>query len=95
MAKATFQKLAFGSSCVSFSALNIVILFSTAHQGFKIDKLIYALVGMLVCVLVGNIMNSINAQTILPALKRPGRLKMKITGALHHAVLPVKCGVFR
>jgi len=55
--ESTFQKLAFGL-VLFLSALNIVILFSAVHQGFKIDKLIYALVGMLF-VFIGNIMNSI------------------------------------
>ncbi len=55
--KATFQKLAFGL-VVFLTALNIVILFSTAHHGFKIDKLIYPLVGLLF-VFIGNMMNSI------------------------------------
>ncbi len=55
--ESTFQKLAFGI-VLFLSALNIVILFSAVHQGFKIDKLLYPLVGLLF-VFMGNIMNSI------------------------------------
>jgi len=55
--ESTFQKLAFGL-VVFLTALNIVILFSTAHNGFKIDKLIFPLIGLMF-VFLGNIMNSI------------------------------------
>jgi uncharacterized membrane protein len=55
--EATFQKLAFGL-VIFLSALNIVIIFSTAHNGFKIDKLIFPLIGLLFA-FIGNILNSI------------------------------------
>jgi uncharacterized membrane protein len=55
--ESTFQKLAFGI-VLFISALNIAIIFATAHHGFKIDKLIYPLVGLLF-VFIGNIINSI------------------------------------
>ena len=55
--ESTFQKLAFG--IVFFlSALNIAIIFSTIHHGFKINKLIFPLIGLLFA-FIGNIMNSI------------------------------------
>lgn len=53
----TFNKLAFGL-VIFLSALNIAIIFSTVNHGFKIDKLIFPLVGLLF-VFIGNIMNSI------------------------------------
>jgi uncharacterized membrane protein len=53
----TFQKLAFGL-VIFFSALNIAIIFSTIHQGVKIEKLIFPLIGLLF-VFIGNVMNSI------------------------------------
>jgi uncharacterized membrane protein len=55
--ESTFQKLAFGV-VLFITALNIVIIFSTAHHGFKIDKLIFPLIGLMF-VFLGNIMNSI------------------------------------
>jgi uncharacterized membrane protein len=55
--ESTFQKLALGL-VIFLSALNIVILFSTAHQGLKIEKLIFPLIGLMF-VFLGNIMNSI------------------------------------
>ena len=55
--EATFQKLAFGL-VLFFSFLNIAIIYSTAHNGFKIDKLIFPSIGLL-CVFLGNMMNSI------------------------------------
>jgi uncharacterized membrane protein len=55
--ESTFQKLAFGL-VVFLTALNIVILFSIAHNGFKIDKLIFPLIGLMF-VFLGNMMNSI------------------------------------
>jgi uncharacterized membrane protein len=53
----TFQKLAFGL-VVFLSALNIAIVFSTINHGFKIDKLIFPLIGLLFA-FIGNLMNSI------------------------------------
>ena len=53
----TFQKLGLGM-VIFLAALNIVIIFSTAHHGFKIDKLIFPLMGLMF-VFLGNIMNSI------------------------------------
>jgi uncharacterized membrane protein len=55
--EATFQKLAFGL-VVFLSALNIVIIFSTAHNGFKIEKIMFPLIGLLFA-FIGNMMNSI------------------------------------
>jgi len=55
--EATFQKLGLGI-VILLSALNIAIIFATAHRGFQIDKLILPLLGLMF-VFIGNIMNSI------------------------------------
>jgi uncharacterized membrane protein len=55
--ESTFQKLAFGI-VIFLSALNIAIIFSTIHHEFKINKLIFPLIGLLFA-FIGNIMNSI------------------------------------
>ncbi len=55
--ESTFQKLAFGI-VIFLSALNIAITFATIHHGFKINKLIFPLIGLLFA-FMGNIMNSI------------------------------------
>ena len=53
----TYQKLATGI-VIFISALNLVIIFATAHQPFQIHKLILPLVGLML-VFIGNILNSI------------------------------------
>ena len=53
----TFQKLGLGM-VIFLAALNITIIFSTAHHGFQIHKLIFPLIGLMF-VFLGNIMNSI------------------------------------
>lgn len=53
----TFQKLALGI-VIFISAMNIVIVFSTLNHGFKIDKLIFPLIGLLF-VFIGNLLNSV------------------------------------
>ena len=55
--EATFQKLALGI-VLFISALNIAIIYATAHRGFKIDQLIFPLIGLLFA-FMGNMMNSI------------------------------------
>jgi uncharacterized membrane protein len=55
--EATFQKLALGL-VIFLSALNIAILFATAHHGFQVNKVIFPLVGLLF-VFIGNVMNNI------------------------------------
>ena len=55
--EATFQKLGLGL-VLFLTALNIVIIFATIHQGLKIDKLIFPLIGLLFAFL-GNMMFSI------------------------------------
>jgi uncharacterized membrane protein len=55
--ESTFQKLGLGI-VIFVSALNIAIVYATAHRGFKIDKLIFPLIGLLFAFL-GNMMNSI------------------------------------
>jgi uncharacterized membrane protein len=54
---ATFQKLAFGL-VIFLSALNIAILFATAHHGFEVNKVLFPIIGLLF-VFIGNIMNNI------------------------------------
>lgn len=53
----TFLKLGVGV-VIFISALNICIIYATAHQGFQIDKLILPLLGLMF-VFIGNIFNSI------------------------------------
>lgn len=53
----TYRKLAAGI-VIFLSALNIAIIYATAHRGFQLDKLILPLVGLML-VFVGNILNSI------------------------------------
>lgn len=53
----TFQKIALGI-IIFFSALNIVIIYSTVNHGFKIDNLILPLVGLFFA-FMGNMMHSI------------------------------------
>lgn len=53
----TFNKLALGI-IVFLAALNIGIIYAAAHHGFKADKLIFPIMGLLFA-FVGNIMNSI------------------------------------
>jgi uncharacterized membrane protein len=53
----TFQKLAFGI-VVFFTLLDIAIAFAAVNSGFKIDKLILPIVGMLLA-FMGNVMHSI------------------------------------
>lgn len=55
--EATFQKLAFGI-VIFLAALNLCIMYATAHRGFDIGKLIFPLAGLLF-VFIGNMMNSI------------------------------------
>lgn len=55
--EATFQKLAFGI-VIFLAALNICIMYATAHRGFDVGKLIFPLAGLLF-VFIGNMMNSI------------------------------------
>jgi uncharacterized membrane protein len=55
--EATFQKLAFGI-VVFFTLLDIAIAFAAVNSGFKIDKLILPIVGMLLA-FMGNVMHSI------------------------------------
>ncbi|MDB5008385.1 MAG: sdpI [Mucilaginibacter sp.] len=55
--ESTFQKFALGL-VIFLSALNIAITFSTIHHGFKPDKLVFSLVGLLF-VFMGNMMHSI------------------------------------
>jgi uncharacterized membrane protein len=55
--ESTFQKLAFGL-VIFLTALDIAIAYSAMHHGFKIDKLIFPLIGLLF-VFIGNFMNSI------------------------------------
>src|SRR6202012_4364804 len=52
-----FRKLAAGI-VIFLSALNISIIFATAHQGFHIEKLILPIAGLMF-IFIGNIMNSI------------------------------------
>lgn len=53
----TFQKLALGI-VIFIAALNICIMYATAHRGFDVGKLIFPLAGLLF-VFIGNMMNSI------------------------------------
>lgn len=53
----TYMKLAVGI-VILLSALNIVIIYATAHKGFQIDKLLLPLLGLMF-VFLGNILNSI------------------------------------
>jgi uncharacterized membrane protein len=55
--ESTFQKMAFGI-IIFLAALNISIMYATAHRGFDVGKLIFPLAGLLF-VFIGNIMNSI------------------------------------
>lgn len=55
--EATFQKMALGL-VLFLAALTIAIIFSTANQSFKIDKLILPIIGLLFA-FIGNIMHSI------------------------------------
>jgi len=53
----TFQKLAFGI-IIFLAALNMCIMYATAHRGFDVVTLIFPLAGLLF-VFIGNMMNSI------------------------------------
>jgi len=53
----TFQKMALGI-VVFLSALNIVIIYATAHQGVRVDKVIFPVIGLLFA-FMGNVMHSI------------------------------------
>jgi uncharacterized membrane protein len=55
--EATFQKLGLGI-VIFLAALDLAIIFVTAHRGFQIDKLIFPLIGLLFAFL-GNIFNNI------------------------------------
>jgi len=55
--ESTFQKLAFGI-VIFLAALNVCIMYATAHRGFDVGKLIFPLAGLLF-VFIGNMMNSI------------------------------------
>lgn len=55
--EATFQKLAFGM-VVFLAALGIAIAFATQNEAFKIDKLIFPIIGLLFA-FIGNMMHSI------------------------------------
>jgi uncharacterized membrane protein len=55
--QATFQKIALGM-VVFLAALDIVIIFATAHHGFQIDKLMLPVIGLMFAFL-GNVFNNI------------------------------------
>ncbi|MDP9079446.1 MAG: SdpI family protein [Bacteroidota bacterium] len=77
----TFQKLALG--IVFFiSALVIAIIFSTAHKGIKIDKLILPLTGLLFA-FMGNIMHSIKPN-YFAGIRTPWTLESEDTWRVTH-----------
>jgi uncharacterized membrane protein len=55
--ESTFQKLAFGL-VVFLTALNLVIIYSAVHNGIKIEKVLFPIIGLFF-VFMGNMMNSI------------------------------------
>lgn len=55
--EATFQKMALGL-VLFLSTLTIAIIFATVNKGFRIDRLIYPIIGLLFA-FIGNMMNSI------------------------------------
>ena len=55
--QATFQKIGLGM-VVFTAALNIVIIFATAHHGFQIEKLMLPVIGLMFAFL-GNLFNTI------------------------------------
>lgn len=79
--ESTFQKLALGI-VVFISALVIVILFSTAHQGVKIDKLIFPLMGLLFA-FMGNVMHSIKPN-YFAGIRTPWTLENEDTWRVTH-----------
>jgi uncharacterized membrane protein len=55
--ESTFKKLAFGL-VVFLTALNLLMIFAALHNGFKIEKMLLPVIGLLF-VFLGNMMNSI------------------------------------
>ncbi len=55
--EATFQKIALGI-VVFMAALDIVIIFATAHRGFKIERLMLPVIGLMMA-FFGNMFNNI------------------------------------
>jgi len=55
--ESTFKKLAFGL-VVFLTALNLIIIFAALNNGFKIEKMLFPVIGLLF-VFLGNMMNSI------------------------------------
>jgi uncharacterized membrane protein len=55
--KDTFQKIAF-AVVVFVSAINIVIIYAVTHNGFRIDKLLFPIIGLFF-IYLGNLMHSI------------------------------------
>ncbi|HWZ14234.1 MAG TPA: SdpI family protein [Mucilaginibacter sp.] len=53
----TFKKLGMGL-IIFFTALNTALIFATIHQGFRVERLLFPLVGLLFA-FIGNIMLSI------------------------------------
>jgi uncharacterized membrane protein len=79
--EATFQKLGFG--IVFFlSALNIAIMFSAIHHGFKIDKLIFPITGLLFA-FIGNLMHSIKPN-YFAGIRTPWTLESEDTWRATH-----------
>jgi uncharacterized membrane protein len=77
----TFQKIALGI-VVFLSALNIVIIFSTANQGFRVDKLVFPMVGLLFAFL-GNVMNNIKPNYFV-GIRTPWTLESEDTWKATH-----------
>jgi uncharacterized membrane protein len=77
----TFQKIAMGL-ITFFSALNIIIIYSTVNQGMKIDKLILPAVGLFFA-FMGNMMNSIKPN-YFAGIRTPWTLESEDTWRATH-----------
>jgi uncharacterized membrane protein len=79
----TFQKIALGI-IIFLSALDIVIIFATVNQGFRVDKLVFPMVGLLF-VFLGNVMNNIKPNYFV-GIRTPWTLESEETWRATHRV---------
>jgi uncharacterized membrane protein len=79
--ESTFQKMALGI-VVFLSALNVAIIFATVHNGFRIDKMILPLTGLLFA-FIGNIMHSIKPN-YFTGIRTPWTLESEDTWRVTH-----------